>query len=172
MAKIPYLCRRNNIYYFHIRIPAECQNSLKAHEIIQSLRTENREEATHQALKLAAHFTASLHDLKTGKAQEINQFVIPENGNNAPIAQPIQEKSSAPLLSVTIADFLKRYDQNNKATRTKLNATLPVFLELITDKPINQILQADINAYFDDAQKLPVRRDAKIFERMWLLYRN
>jgi hypothetical protein len=71
-TKIPYLFRRKNIYYFRIRIPAECQNSLKAREIIQSLKTENREEATHLALKLAAHFKATLHDLKTGKAQRIN----------------------------------------------------------------------------------------------------
>lgn len=135
MAKIPYLRRRNNIYYFRVRIPAEYLDSLNAREIVQSHRTENRAVAIPQALKLAAHFKAALHDLKTGKAQEINQFVIPENGNNAPIAQPIQEK-------------------------------LPVFLDLISDKPINRILQADINAYFDDAQKLPVRRDAKNFERM------
>jgi hypothetical protein len=32
----------------------------------------NREEATHLALKLAVHFKATLHDLKTGKAQQIN----------------------------------------------------------------------------------------------------
>ena len=45
---------------------------------------------------------------------------------------------------------------------------MPVFLELLGDRPINQILQTDINAYFDDMQKLPVRRDAKIFKGMSL----
>lgn len=163
MAKIPYLVRRKNVFYFRLVVPTEFRESAKVREIIKSLRTENREEATHQALKLAAHFTASLHDLKIGKAQQINHLVISEPRNYQPIAPHAQDKSSAPLLSVVIADFLKRYDQNNKATLTKLNATLPVFLELITDKPINQILQADLNAYFDDVQNLPVRRDAKIF---------
>lgn len=49
---------------------------------------------------------------------------------------------------------------------TKLKSTLPVFVELVGDKPINTILQADVNRYFDDVQKLPVRRDAKQFRGM------
>ena len=71
-----------------------------------------------------------------------------------------------PLLSVVVDDFLKRYDPSNKATFTKLNATLPIFVELIGNKAINQILQADVNSYFEEVQKLPVRRDAKIFSGM------
>jgi hypothetical protein len=45
-----------------------------------------------------------------------------------------------PLLSVVVVvvvDFLKRYDPSNKATLTKLNATLPLFVELIGNKAIN-----------------------------------
>lgn len=32
MAKIPYLFRRKNIYYFRLRVPAELRASLKASE--------------------------------------------------------------------------------------------------------------------------------------------
>ncbi len=70
---------------------------------------------------------------------------------------------SKPLLSVVVADFLDHYSPDNKATLTKLKSTLPVFVELIGDKPVNKILQTDVNKYFDLVQKLPVRRDAKIF---------
>jgi hypothetical protein len=45
MAKIPYLYRRNNIYYFRLRVPAQLRASLKVSEIIQSLKTESRAEA-------------------------------------------------------------------------------------------------------------------------------
>lgn len=69
MAKTPYLFRRNNFYYFRIRIPAEYQDSLNAREITKSLKTENRADAIPLALKFAAHFKASLQDLKTGKIQ-------------------------------------------------------------------------------------------------------
>lgn len=167
MAKIPYLVRRKNVYYFRLVVPVELREIVKVREITQSLRTENREKATHKALELAAHFKAALHDLKSGNVYEIDKPVVVEAKNNisSPVVS-IQVKSSAPLLSVVITDFLNRYDKSNKATLTKLNATLPILLELIGDKPINQILQADINAYFDDVQKLPVRRDAKVFKGM------
>ena len=46
MAKVPYLFRRNNIFYFRSRIPLEYQNSFKAKEVPRSLRTENHAEAT------------------------------------------------------------------------------------------------------------------------------
>ncbi len=170
MAKIPYLIRRNNIFYFRLVVPVELRESVKVREFIQSLHTENREEATHKALKLAAHFKAALNDLKKGVGQDhaASHVVLTQPSSNVQFIPAIQFKSTAPLLSVVIDDFLKRYDRNNRATFTKLNATLPVFLELTGDKPINQILQADLNAYFDDVQKLPVRRDAKIFKGMSL----
>ena len=40
----------------------------------------------------------------------------------------------------------------------KLKASLPIFLELIGDKPVDEILQNDVNVFFDNAQKLPARR--------------
>ncbi|MGZ8213723.1 MAG: DUF6538 domain-containing protein [Methylosarcina sp.] len=166
MAKIPYLVRRKNIFYFRLVIPVELRETVNAREIIQSLKTENREEATHLALKLAAHFKASLYDLKAGKAQQINHLVLSEPRNKPPAAPHAQVISSAPLLSLVISDFLKRYDSNNKATLTKLNSALPILHELIGDKPINQILQADINSFFDEVQKLPVKRSKKEFKGM------
>lgn len=156
MAKIPYLVRRKNVFYFRLSVPAELRESINAREIIKSLKTENRFEATYQALKLAAHYKAVLHDLKTGKSLALNHLALPEPQMAAlvapVIAPPVQVKSSAPLLSAVIADFLKRYDRNNKATLVKLNATLPIFLELVGDRPIDGILQAHINTFFDEVQ--------------------
>ncbi|WP_374088327.1 hypothetical protein [Methylomicrobium lacus] len=82
-----------------------------------------------------------------------------------PIIPTVQIKSSAapPLLSVVILGFLKRHDQNKKANFTKLVVTLPIFLDLVGDRLINQLLQADINGYFDEVQSLPLWHHAKIF---------
>jgi hypothetical protein len=150
MAKIPYLVMRKNVFYFRIVVPADLRESINDRETIKSLNTENRHEATHEALKLAAHYKAVLHNLKTGKAQQVNHLVLPEPQSAPTVAPttppPVQVRSAAPLLSIVIADFLKRYDQRNKATLTKLATTLPIFLELIGDKPVYQILQAEINA--------------------------
>ena len=188
MAKIPYLIRRKNIFYFRLVVPVEFRDLLKVREITKSLRTENREEATHQALKLAAYFRAAMLNHKTGKALISNRSELMASTSDEIAYHPTQinaveplyvasvdeptpiysTPSKTPLLSIVIGDFLDRYDQSKKATLTKLNATLPILLELVGDKPVNQILQADINAYFDDVQKLPVRKDAKIFKGMTL----
>lgn len=183
MGKIPYLFRRNNVFYFRIRVPVEHQKTLNAREIVQSLRTENQLEAIPQALKLAANFKAILNDLKTGKKQtlcrseliasvsddQVCESVTTESVPPSPavIAHTVLHeqptKTQAPLLSVVVDDFLKRYDQQNKVMLGKLTATLPIFVDLIGDKSINEIFQTDINDFFDEVQKLPVRRDAKIF---------
>ncbi|WP_442919674.1 DUF6538 domain-containing protein [Methylobacter sp.] len=60
MAKIPYLVRRKNIFYFRLRIPAEYQELLKVREIVQSLKTEKQAEAIPLALQLAAHYKSSI----------------------------------------------------------------------------------------------------------------
>ncbi len=53
MAKIPYLIRRKNVCYFRLGVPADLREIVKSREIIQSLRTQNSDEATRRALKLA-----------------------------------------------------------------------------------------------------------------------
>ncbi|MEC4747711.1 site-specific integrase [Methylomicrobium sp. Wu6] len=173
MAKIPYLVRRKNVFYFRLVVPVEFRESVNAREIIRSLKTENRHDATHQALKLAAHYKAALHDLKTGKVQQVSHLLQPEPKSVPSVAPPavipVQVKSSAPLLSAVIADFLNRYDQNNKVTLAKLNTTMPIFLELMDDRPVNGILQAHINAFFDEVQRLPPHAgNSKKYEGMTL----
>ena len=71
-----------------------------------------------------------------------------------------------PLLSIVVSDFLKRYNPLKADMLDKLTGVLPIFTELVGDKSINQILQADINYFFDEVQKLPVRRDVKKFKGM------
>lgn len=174
MAKIPYLFKRNNVYYFRIRVPDEHRTYFKAIEIVQSLKTESRSEAVPQVLALAANFKSTLHKLNTGQPvasdfdiASLQLHYLPANAAPTPIAiSPAPPSAQAPLLSIVINDFLDRYSPDNKATLTKLRSTLPVFLELIGDKPVNKILQTDVNKYFDLVQKLPVRRDAKIFSGM------
>jgi hypothetical protein len=113
MARIPYLVRRINVFYFRLVIPADLRGPINAREIIRSLKTESRYEAIHQALKLAAHYKAVLHDLRTGKASRVSHLVLPNldsaSSETLPITPLAQIKSSTPLLSVVITDFLKPF---------------------------------------------------------------
>jgi hypothetical protein len=170
MGKIPYVFRRKNVF-FRLVIPTEHQSSLDFQHITISLKTQDKEEAIPPALKLASHLKTFLQDLKAGKTAKIsrseriasvtdtNQQITVEPV--APSPAPVTTtQPKAPLLSVVVADFLNRYDQNNKATFTKLSATLPLLIELVSDKPVNEILQADLNGFFDDDQGLPVTQFA------------
>jgi hypothetical protein len=74
MAKTPYLIRRKNVFYFRIVVPIEFRDTFKSREIIKSLKTENRAEATHKALELAAHFKAILYGLKTLDVQVFKAY--------------------------------------------------------------------------------------------------
>ena len=67
MAKIPYLFRRKNIFYFRARIPFEYQESFKAKEVVRSLKTESQAEAIPLVLKFAANFKATFQDIHKGK---------------------------------------------------------------------------------------------------------
>jgi len=72
MARIRYLFRRKDIYYFRFVVPPELRDTLKVREIIKSLKTPSKQVALPLALKLASHVISTLQDLKTGKISVIN----------------------------------------------------------------------------------------------------
>ena len=136
MAKIPYLYRRNNIYYFRLRVPAELRVSLKVSEIIQSLKTESRAEAIPLALRLAASVTVTFNELKAANKGCITHLEVirlakydlqidsASGSSIGAISALDKTQSIVPLLSDVVDDFLKRYDPSKKATLAKLNAKL------------------------------------------------
>ena len=123
MAKIPYLYRRNNIYYFRLRVPAQLRATLKVCEIIQSLKTESRAEAIPLALRLAASVTVTLNELKTANRGCISHLEVIGLANDSArndgaticsigaISSLDQSQSTVPLLAHLVDDFLKRYDR-------------------------------------------------------------
>jgi len=130
MSKIPYLFRRNNIFYFRSRIPFEYQKLFKTKEIVKSLKTENQAEAILKALKLTSNFKDLIQDLNSGKVSvqnyselltALNAESINTSQNNVVTSTPVSivvqpektyiELSKAHPLSVVIDDFLARYDQ-------------------------------------------------------------
>lgn len=168
MGKIPYLFRRRNVYYFRIRVPTELRGILKARTIVRSLKTENRHEAIAIALQLAANVSSALYDFKTEKISTLNlDALLTQDPQSQAVSKAIALSPAktniplAPLLSTVVNDFLQRYNQRNTTTLSKLKSTLPIFVELVGDKPINTILQAEVNNYFELVQKLPIRRDSK-----------
>lgn len=122
-------------------------------------------------MKLASYFKTFLQDLKSGKATKVSRSTLVANIDlvRPPLAAKTPTQSSileAQLLSIVAGDFLSRYDRDNKAMLKKLDTALAVFLELIGNKPVNEIFHKDINKYFDDVQQLPGRGNDAKFKNM------
>ena len=62
-----YLCRRGDVFYFRLSIPADLRPHLTGREIIKSLRTTDRRIAAPQALALAARCLSQFHELRMSK---------------------------------------------------------------------------------------------------------
>jgi hypothetical protein len=77
-----------------------------------------------------------------------------------------KQVSNSPLLSVVIDEFIGKYDKNKKPMLTKHKANLPVMLELLGDRPVDQIRHIDLNRFAIELCKLPKERGAAKFEGM------
>ncbi|MEO6825095.1 MAG: site-specific integrase [Nitrosospira sp.] len=62
------------------------------------------------------------------------------------------------MFSIVIDDFLKKYQGNKHPDMFKKhNQVLPMLREIIGNKPINELKQADINGFFELLELLPTR---------------
>ena len=74
----------------------------------------------------------------------------------SPLTEPA--KSAAPMLKTVIDSFLSKYQQDKKpAMFKKHKPVLTMLIEVIGDKPINELKQADINDFFELLGNLPPR---------------
>jgi integrase len=73
--------------------------------------------------------------------------------------RPVAPKSSpTPTFKTVVDDFLVKYEKRNKPGMLKKHKmVLPMLLNVVGDKPISDIRQADINGFFDLLDKLPPR---------------
>jgi integrase len=74
-----------------------------------------------------------------------------------PPSAPDPAAASSPQLGKVVEEFLKRYHRDKAAMRKKHEGVLPLFLDVVGDKPVSAMKQGDINRFFDIVQKLPPR---------------
>lgn len=73
-------------------------------------------------------------------------------------APDTQQNAGVPTLKTVIEDFLIKYAKRNKpAMLKKHQQVLPMLLEMVGNKPVLDIRQADINNFFELLDKLPPR---------------
>ena len=215
MAKIPYLFRRNNTFYFRIAVPAVLREKFQCREVIHTLNTEKRLEAVPLALRFASEVIKLFNDANTmtetdmihkrqlwalreklkikdrlhneeleqkeldyfselrrvksaaglqAENKLLKEMVNGDGSKNRAFKEPVVSKS--PLLSVVIDEFLNQYDKGKKSMMVKHKANLPVMLELLGNRPINQIRHIDINRFAIELCTMPNKRSSAKFNSL------
>jgi integrase len=75
----------------------------------------------------------------------------------APAAAAVAAPTTSPLLADVVKDFLKRHPRNKAAMLKKHQTVLPLFLEVVGNKPVAAIKQSDIKDFLNLVQNLPPR---------------
>ena len=138
----------------------------KKHAInIQELKQQHESKLLEQHLEHKRQMAQTLELERERAKNEALQEVIRSGATRlsqnpeSPLDQlsrPQSDNVPAPLLSVAIADFLAWYDGlNNPSMMQKHKTAMPLFLEVIGDKPTSEIRQADIVEFFDLLERLP-----------------
>jgi integrase len=73
--------------------------------------------------------------------------------------------NSSPTLGSLIKTFLDKYPEKKGSMLTKHKLVLPLFLEVVGDKPVSSIKQADVNRFFDTVLNLPPQWSAECRKR-------
>lgn len=79
---------------------------------------------------------------------------LPTTAQPQPVASNIAAPLS-PLLSAVIEDFIRDFPASKDAMRKKHEIVLPLFLEIVGDKPVSEIKQAEIKGFFATINALP-----------------
>lgn len=84
--------------------------------------------------------------------------VMSNRGATVETPPAVRNEAPAPTFKVVVDAFLEGYQQDKKgAMFQKHQAVIPMLLEVVGDKPITELKQADINAFFALLGNLPPR---------------
>jgi integrase len=129
---------------------------------IKQLKEQHDDALTQQRLR----HLEEMERVKIEAKNEALQLLLAQPGRlTVPTPIPTEEALPAPRKTASVVTFktvvetfLTRYEKKNKPSMLKKHRqVLPMLLEIVGDKPVSEILQADINNFFELLDKLPPR---------------
>lgn len=155
-----YLTKRNQTYYYRIKIPSDLTHLIPAREIKQSLKTRNLDAAKLSAASINAKVQSLFGLLRVGA---IDQEQLP-----ALIASYLPRKrrvrvvpdDGASHYNLKLTDVIRLYVEDRIprwSTKTNLEFTCmyDVLVELMGDKDLSTLVRADAVACRDKLVRLP-----------------
>lgn len=152
------LHQRNQIYYFRWRIPSELKPILKRTEIIQSLQTKDKYIALNRAsanFELVTELKALRSSLLLG-ALDLDRFSTLAHK----ACEGRLKASDKPKLSQVLEEFIVHKLNStglSKKHHEQYIRDVTTVIELMGDKPINEISQKDCRNCFVAYSELPLR---------------
>ncbi|HLO95056.1 MAG TPA: DUF6538 domain-containing protein [Burkholderiaceae bacterium] len=73
------------------------------------------------------------------------------------VPTPSEAVKSSPLLSALVSAYVEGYDKKKEQMLKKINFVMPLCLQVIGDRPVHTLKQADINGLFQVINRLPPR---------------
>ncbi|WP_374475503.1 DUF6538 domain-containing protein [Zoogloea sp.] len=111
------------------------------------------EAEPHEQAQAEAMLRAAIQEYRAAGA-EIEQ-PSPANTPLPALSSTHPTVNQAPQLSAVIASFIAQFPESKSAMLTKHKIVLPIFLDIIGDKPISEIRQAEIKGFFATINRLP-----------------
>lgn len=183
-ASFPYLQQRGHAFAFRIAVPADLRAVFGCREVTHALPAHSLPLARKQALilgtQLRALFVQSRHQhcsLEASQQQLATLLTSARQLSALLTGRPITDTQTAPAsippvqppltatahstptaglqLGRVIERFLQAYPAKQDAMRRKHQTCLPVFLELVGDRPVDTLKHAQVRDAFDVLQRLP-----------------
>jgi hypothetical protein len=157
-------------------IPRGLRMAAKVKELFEELRQmpPKDKRVNSDAIEFNYSIILELDDFQKPKKLSVNAEAHEEQAVNSAIrtalsnhqepatsfipTQQAERENQAPLLSKVVSSFLNDYPKEKKLAMFRKHQTcLPLFLEIVGDKPVSDLKQTDVNEFFKTLLRLPPR---------------
>lgn len=129
---------------------------------IGELRDQHRDELIQQKIVFEREIEKARLEAKVealeGALAGVRELVVHAPAQDQELVPKALSDTSAPMLKEVVDVFLERYSKTtSKAMLKKHGFVLPMFVDVVGNRPITQLKQAHINEFFDLVCNLPPR---------------
>lgn len=157
-----YLRCLNGYFYFRMRVPADIEQQLGRREIQKTLRTNNSKIARQDVKSLASKAEKLFRLIRSGvlTPEQIADHIesqFPSKNDRIAIVKP-------KLLSEVIEAYSQEHvllGKWNEKTKHEVESCLKVFIELISDRPVNCLDRKAMVGFLDKVSRLPANMNKK-----------
>lgn len=127
-------------------------------ERLHALELQRLERVREEAIRVARLEAENAVFRKTLEAQRRSHIEVPQAIPAGMATAHVCPVKPVPTLGAVVGAFLAQYERRNKPQMLKKHRpALNMLVEVVGDKPVNELLQADINEFFDVLTLLPRR---------------